>query len=174
MRILPALLTLGLSTVAFAEISVAEQISDHAFFEKAAQGGMTDFRAGKLAQTKGTTDPVRKFGAMMVEDHGAANEKLAALAKAKGITLPTAPNEKQAESLKELQAKDGARFDPEYIAFMIRIHEDSAQLLKSEIATGRDADAKAFAQELLPTVESHLREAYRLAGKDGKSASIQP
>ncbi|HEX9706109.1 MAG TPA: DUF4142 domain-containing protein [Steroidobacteraceae bacterium] len=39
---------------------------------------------------------LRKFGAMMVEDHGASNKKLAALARSKGITLPTAPNDAHA------------------------------------------------------------------------------
>ena len=57
---------------------------------------------------------------------------------------------------------------------MVKWHETSAQLLKSEIASGSDADTKAFAQSILPVVESHLREANRLAGKDEKTASIQP
>ncbi len=170
MKILAALFTLTLSAIAFAETPVG----DHTFFEKATQGNLTDLNAGKLAQSKGTSEPVKKFGAMMVEDHGAANKKLAAIAKAKGVTLPTAPSETQTESIKALQAKDGARFDPEYIAFMVKIHEDSVKLLKSEIASGRDADTKAYAQEMLPTVESHLREAYRLAGKDEMAATMQP
>ena len=172
MKILPTLLSLGLSTIGFAETSVAEQIAEHSFFEKTAQGGMADFQAGQLAQSKGTREAVRKFGAMMVEDHGASNKKLAALARSKGITLPTAPNETQRESIRELQAKTGARFDQEYVALQVKAHEASAQLLKSEIASGRDADTKAFALELLPTVQSHLREAYRLAGREEMAAAM--
>jgi putative membrane protein len=169
MRILPTLLTLVLSSIAFTEISVAEDTAVHGFFEKLAQGGLTEVQAGQLAQSQATSEPVRKFGVMMVEDHGAANKKLAALAKKKGVTLPTAPSESQKESLKALQARSGARFDPEYMAMMVKAHEATVKLLNSEIASGTDPDAKAFAREILPTVESHLKEATRLAGTDGRA-----
>jgi hypothetical protein len=46
-------------------------------------------------------------------------------------------------------------------------------MLKAEIATGRDAETKALARELLPTVESHLAEARGLAGKDERAAQRQ-
>lgn len=170
MKILATLLALSLSAVALGEPGGSE----HTFLDKATQGNLTDINAGKLAQSKGTSEPVKKFGAMMVEDHSAANKKLAAIAKAKSVAVPSAPSNIQTESIKALQAKDGERFDQEYIAFMVKIHEDSVKLLKSEIASGRDADTSAYAQEMLPTVESHLREASRLAGKAGKAATTQP
>ena len=86
--------------------------------------------------------------------------------KPKGIELPTTPSKAQLDSIKALQAKKGAQFDQEYLAEQVKAHEETVQLLKSEIASGQDPDAKAFAREILPTVESHLRKAYHLAGKD--------
>jgi putative membrane protein len=126
---------------------------------------MAEVMAGKLAATRGTTDAVRDFGMMMAKDHGAANQKLAELAKSKGIELPATAGETHLAAYKALQSQDGARFDPAYVADQVKGHEQAVQLLKSEIASGQDPDAKKLAQELLPTVEKHLQEAYRLAGK---------
>ena len=115
---------------------------------------------------------MREFGAMMVEHHGEANRKLAKLAQAKGVTLPAAPSESQTEAMKALQAKEGARFDQAYLAEQVKAHEEAVQLLKGQIESGQDADAKAFASELLPTVESHLRKAYQLTGQKDKTAPV--
>ena len=138
--------------------------ADESFYEALAQAGMAEVMAGKLAANKGTTDAVRDFGMMMMKDHGAANQKLADLAKSKGIKLPATAGEAHLAAYKSLQSKDGARFDPAYIAGQVKGHEEAVQLLKSEIASGQDPDAKKLAEELLPTVEAHLKEANRLAG----------
>ena len=42
---------------------------------------------------------------------------------------------------------------------MVKGHEGTAALLKKEMTSGQDEDAKAFAKSILPTVESHLKEA---------------
>ena len=40
-------------------------------------------------------------------------------------------------------------------------------LLNKEIATGKDPDAKAFAQKILPTVNAHLQAIDRIAAYVG-------
>jgi len=146
--------------------------ADNSFYEKAAQGGTAEVMAGKLAANKGTSAEVRDFGAMMVKDHGAANEKLANIAKAKGVALPTAAGKEHLDEMKSLQAQDGARFDSAYLAGQVKAHEETVELLKTEIASGQDAEAKAFAQEIMPTVQSHLRKLYQLTGQNDKAASL--
>src|SRR5262245_42103812 len=73
---------------------------DHDFYQKAAEGGIAEVEAGKLAQLKGTSEEVRDFGAMMVEDHTKANNRLSKLADDKGVKLPedTALMQKAAKS----------------------------------------------------------------------------
>lgn len=39
----------------------------------------------------------------------------------------------------------------------IKGHRDTVELLQKEISTGQDAQAKAFAQKVPPTVQSHLQ-----------------
>ena len=57
--------------------------ADQSFFNKAAEGGLAEVDAGKLAQSKGASKEVRDFGAMMVADHSKANEKLRGVAARK-------------------------------------------------------------------------------------------
>ena len=77
-------LMLSLPMVAFAQSN-----PDASFYKHAAEGGIAEVDAGRLAQDKGNSQQVKDFGAMMVKDHTAANEKLQALAASKNITLPT-------------------------------------------------------------------------------------
>ena len=65
------------------------------------------------------------------------------------------------EMLDSLRKETGPRFDQEYLSEMVSAHEKTVKLLETEISGG-SGDTKELAQELLPTVKSHLREAYRL------------
>ena len=54
----------------------------------------------------------------------------------------------------------------------LKAHERTVDLLEKEISSGQDADAKAFAQSVLPTVKHHLEAARTLASEAGvKNAS---
>lgn len=99
---------------------------------------------------------VKNFGAKMVQDHTAANDKLASLAATKKITLPKRPDAKQRAMLKKLGKKSGASFDSAYIKEEIADHKATVALMQREISSGKDADAKAFASETLPVVKEQL------------------
>jgi putative membrane protein len=167
MKTFATVVLVGLTAVAFSALS-----DDNAFFEKVAQAGMAEVDAGKMAVNQGVSAEVREYGAMMVKHHGAANQKLEKLAITKGVTLPATAGEENLAAMKSLQSKEGARFDQAYVASQVKAHEEAVQLLKAEIAASQDADTKAFAEELLPTVESHLKEAHHLAGQANRAAAL--
>lgn len=167
MRALASTLAVILTLAAFAALP-----DDSTFLKTLADGGRAEVEAGELAGNKGTSDAVRKFGMMMAKDHGAANEKIAGVAKAKGLAPPENLSPEKAEMLNGLRKQEGVRFDQEYLAHMVSSHEKTVELLKAEIASGDSTDTRALAQELLPTVQSHLKEAYRLTGKHEKAAAL--
>ena len=160
---LPAPLMLIIaSTAAFAAAP------DASFYKTLAQGGIAEVEAGKLAQQKGADPKGKDFGAMMVKDHSAANEQLKALAAGKGIDLPGSSSTSQMATKAKLELLSGGTFDKSYVEDQVKAHRDTVELLKKEIATGQDPDAKAFAQKVLPTVESHLHAINQIAAAGGK------
>lgn len=146
--------------------------TDRAFYQKAAVGGMAEVEAGKLAQEKGSSDAVKSFGAKMVEDHTAANEKLMALAASKKIKLPNTLDAKHKAMQKNLSAKSGSAFDTAYIKGQITDHKATIALMEREIASGKDAEAKAFATETLPVVKEHMTMLQTMGKTSASGASM--
>src|SRR5258708_12575208 len=81
----------GSLVLLFPFVTFAGDIPDVKFYRDAAEGGMAEVAMGNLAQQKAHSQSVKDFGAQMVKDHSAANEKLQALAQSKNITLPPNP-----------------------------------------------------------------------------------
>jgi putative membrane protein len=142
---------------------------DASFYKHAAEGGIAEVAAGQLAQDKANSQQVKEFGAMMVKDHSAANEKLQALASSKGITLPTSASVGQMATKAKLDVLSGDTFDKSYVKGQITAHRQTIDLFRKEISAGQDADAKAFATATLPTVRAHLKAIRAIAAAMGIS-----
>lgn len=140
---------------------------DEDFFKHAAESGIAEVEAGKLAESKGSSQAVKDFGAMMVEDHTQANDKLKSIASAENVELPSTSSARHMATKAKLEVLTGKTFDQSYIKGQIAAHQQTAALLKKEIASGQDAKAKAFAQETLPTVQAHLKKIRQIATEAG-------
>jgi putative membrane protein len=149
---------------------IAADIPDVKFYRDAAEGGMAEVAMGNLAQQKSHSQSVRDFGARMVKDHSAANERLKALAESKNITLPANPSVEEMTAKAKLQALSGDTFDKSYIKGMIKDHEEDIAEFKKEATSGQDPDARAFARAALPTLEAHLKRIQAIAADAGVSA----
>jgi putative membrane protein len=149
---------LTLLSLAFAPRALAVAASDKTFIMKAAQGGLTEIDAGKLAQEKGSSQDVKDFGAMMVKDHTANNDDLTALAKTKGVDAPTKLDSDHQKMVDNLSSKSGAAFDKAYIGAMVKGHTKMLALMTSEESSS-DADLKAFATKTSDAVQMHLTKA---------------
>jgi putative membrane protein len=145
----------------------ADSNPDATFYKKAAEGGIAEVAAGNLAQQKGNSQAVKDFGAMMVKDHSAANDKLQALAASKAIDLPTSASIGEMATKAKLDVLSGDTFDKSYIKWQIKDHRGAIALFNKEIASGQDPDAKAFAGATLPTLRMHLKKINALAADAG-------
>jgi putative membrane protein len=134
----------------------ALQGEDRNFMMKAATGGMAEVRLGELAQSKGSSQEVKQFGAQMVKDHGQANDELKRIAAAKGVQLPTELDREHRQLMEKLQALSGAQFDREYVKAMLDAHKKDVALFEQQVRAGRNADTRAFAEKTLPTLRQHL------------------
>jgi putative membrane protein len=132
---------------------------DSAFAMKAAQANMAEVELGKLALQKTTSDDVKKFAQMMVDDHSKALDELKGVAGTKSITLPTAIDAEHKKLSDRLSKLSGAAFDREYMQAMVDGHRKVAADFRKESQSGADADLKSWAGKTLPTVEGHLKQA---------------
>jgi putative membrane protein len=157
----------GLSCALTAILAMAADNPDAAFYRKAAEGGIAEVELGKLAQEKSTNPSVKDFGAMMVRDHTAANEKLKAIAESKNIKLPSSPSVMQMGTKAKLEVLSGDTFDKSYIEGMIKDHQDDIKEFQDEAAHGQDSDARAYATATLPTLQRHLKKIQAIAAAQG-------
>ncbi len=128
------------------------------FVAAAAASDMYEIASGKLAQTMATMEECKKFGAMLVADHGksTADLKAAAAAATPPVAMPTAmPAEMQAK-LDALKAAKGAEFDKLFIEQQKENHQKALDMLKSYASSGDVASLKTFASKTAPVVQNHL------------------
>jgi putative membrane protein len=132
---------------------------DTDFAVEAADAGMFEVEAGKLAQTNASSAKVKEFGQTMIDEHSKANEELKSLAQQKNITLPGAIGEDHQKKYDDLATKKGTDFDKAYTETMVKGHEKVIDAFKKEAEKGNDTDVKMWAAGKLSTLEHHLEMA---------------
>jgi len=158
MKTILAFLVLALPLAA-----VAADDPDASFYKNAAEAGISEVDLGNLAEQKASSQDVKDFGAKMVKDHSAANEKLQSLAASKSISLPTSASVGDMATKAKLELLTGDTFDKSYIKSQIKAHHEAIALFKKESTSGQDPEAKSFASATLPTLHEHLHMAYAAA-----------
>jgi len=156
----------GMAFLLVASAAVADS-PDSSFYKSAAEGGMSEVELGQLAQQKATNPAVKDFGAMMVKDHTAANEKLKALASSKQVSLPDSPSMMQKATKTKLNVLSGDSFDKSYVKGMIDDHKEDIKEFQKEASEGKDPQAMAFASATLPTLQMHLKKIQSIAASAG-------
>ena len=141
------------------------------FVKTAALDGMTEVELGKLAATKSSTSDVKRFAQKMVQDHEQANQQLTAIARSKGVPVPTRLDAKHEAMVKELSAKSGAAFDSAYASHMAKAHTSAVALFEAA-SQSSDPELAAFARKTLPTLQEHEQLANNLnASVETRTAS---
>jgi putative membrane protein len=141
------------------------------FVDLAASSGMYEVEAGRLAQDLGSSQEVKDFGAMMVEDHTASSEQLSAAVVAGGAPLAVPPQmqPRHQQQLDALRAA-GDDFDGLYLQQQVAAHEEALALLQGQARSGTVEPLREFAAEAAPVVEGHLEQVRELADEAGGGA----
>jgi putative membrane protein len=124
---------------------------DKSFLKKAAKGGMKEVAVSQAVMGHLTNPDVRSFAQMMVTDHTAANNELAALTASKGAELPVPDADLASDWSKKTE-----KVDSTYVKEMLADHEDAVKLFEKG-SLSKDPEIAAFAQKTLPTLEHHLK-----------------
>jgi putative membrane protein len=152
------------TTVAAAKAQVNPTLStsDASFMTSAARGGMAEVQLGELAERNGRSAAVKRFGRLMVSDHGRANQQMMALAQQKQITPPGGIGAEQQQIYDDLAKLRGSAFDRGYAQAMVRDHQDDLRAYQDEAQNGTDPDVKAIAARQVPILQEHLHMAEQL------------
>jgi len=131
----------------------------------------------KVAQVKSKDSGVKTFAAMMITHHGEAKQKQAKLKlKTEESGLSTAMHADADATLNALNADTGKDFDKTYIEAQIKGHQKVLDTINEKLLPNvKDANLKAYLEEIKPKVEAHLKQAKVLQQSfDSKSSSAPP
>jgi putative membrane protein len=134
-------------------------ISDAEFTKKAARGGLAEVKLSQLAEQIGSNEAVKQFAQIMVQDHSKANDQLKQAAAKEKISLPGDLDPKDQVEYDALSKLSGAAFDKAYARGMIRDHQQDIAEFNNEANSGRKSAIKDFAEQTLPTLQDHLKQA---------------
>jgi putative membrane protein len=138
---------------------------DRKFMMEAAQGGMLEVEASRLAMARASSDEVKQFAQQLMKDHTDANEKLMQIAQDKGIQLPKQLDAKHKQQLSKLSKLKGEEFDQAYMREMgHKDHKKDIQAFEKQARQGKDPELRTFAEETLPVLQKHLSMAQKVSG----------
>jgi putative membrane protein len=136
--------------------------SDKEFLKMAAVANMTEAHLGQLAESQAYRAGVKDFGQTLVKDHTNAYQELAVLDSKLGQPIPKGINVRRHKVIEQLAHVNGKKFDGSFLRDEVQDHERAIAAFKREALRGQDQDVKAYAKQVLPTMEEHLREAEKL------------
>lgn len=139
--------------------TVAVDKSTADFMVEAADGGMTEVQAGRMAAQKATHPRVKAFGEMMVRDHSKVNDEMKSLAARKNVTLPATVSDDKQKMIDDYNKKSSKDFDKDYMDMMVKDHEKDVSKFEKASNDTKDADVKALIDKTLPTLRAHLDSA---------------
>jgi putative membrane protein len=140
------------------------------------ESNLAEIQAGTLAQREARDSAVRAFATMMVNDHGALDQRASALAQQVGVT-PALPDSQlprlQATEAAALPTPGGAAtgaspFDSAYVAQQVAAHTRTLALVDAAIGRAQAAELRTMLQtEVRPRVVAHLDAARQLQQRLG-------
>jgi len=128
------------------------------FADAAASTDAFEIAAGKLARDKGSTDAIRDFGTMMIDNHTESTSQLNAAAGAASPAIAPNPEftPQQEADLQQLRNATGTDFDKIYRTLQIVAHQKALATLETYGASGGVPELKLWAAKTAPVVRKHL------------------
>jgi putative membrane protein len=140
---------------------------DAAFLAMAAEADMTMANIGQIAETRAASNKVKDFASKLVRDHTHDYQQLTALAAKIGDTVPKGIDKQNERTIAELNRHQGKTFDRAFLNRQSLEHEKLISAFKQEAEHGSNPNIKAYANEALATIESHLHDAQDLMKQRG-------
>ncbi|MFC7513795.1 DUF4142 domain-containing protein [Herbaspirillum sp. GCM10030257] len=149
--------------LAFGE-DLLQRLDPAAFVAFTYQSSLAEVEWAQVALERATDEDVRRFAQSMVDEHTAANARIATFSGDKELPLPTAINPEQQAIAEDLARFSGADFDRAYMDVNVIAHAKAVRFARTQMTgDGRDVDVRGLARSLEPDLAGHLFRASELA-----------
>ena len=135
--------------------------------KEATQDGMAKIHLAYLALQNAQNERVKLFAQQILTDYGKAQEGLIYIANQQFVMLPDTLDPKQLDTYERLSELQGAEFDKAYMEAMLKGDKTAASRFKKEATKGDQ-----WASHMLPTLESNLTEAQKVALAVGVHSTV--
>jgi len=147
------------------EADLAGRVADaEQFIGIAGVGDQFEIQSSQIALEKSQNAEIKAFAQMMITDHTAAAEKMAAVIGQANIPVvpPNNIDTAAAEKMEDIQTVTTDQFDQVYLRWQIQSHQVSVALFTNYAQNGDNEQLKQFAAEMLPALQAHADHALRL------------
>lgn len=138
--------------------------SSHAaqFLTDVIQTDNAEIRFGGAAETMGSTQAVKDFGKMLVDDHTKHKDKATQIATALNVPVPQGTTADADSEYNMATSMSGTGFDKDFLTAMVKGHQAAIDKFQMEAASSDPAQVTGFAKDSLPTLKKHLAKAQSL------------
>jgi len=152
--------------------------SDDDFVRDVAIKNMAEIELSRMALDKATNAQIKAFAQTLIDDHGAAGNKLKSVVSGQPIEWPAQLDDKHRKTSEELATKQGADFDRDYLKAMIEGHQDFAAKLESRLDVQSLSDWKTAAagrtdSNALPEPKTAMRDVQVRPDKSGNETTMK-
>ena len=137
--------------------------SDDDFVRDVAAKNMAEIELSRMALNKATSADIKVFAQKLIDDHGAAAEKLKSVVAGHPIAWPDKLDDKYRKTAEKLTNKQGADFERDYLEAMVEGHQDLAAKLESRLdvqslAAWKTAAAGRTQSNAMPDPNAEMRD----------------
>lgn len=134
--------------------------ADAHFMKMAAEANMTEAHVGQMAEKQASGQAVKDFGETLSKDHTNAYESLTVLSDKTGEAIPKGIG--RDATITHLSHLKGRAFDRAFTTEEVQSHKAAIAMFEKEAEHGENAEVKAWAKDMIPTLEKHLATAESL------------
>lgn len=155
-------LSLLASGLAFAPWAWSQDQGASSFLKQAAETNVAEVELAEVAQERAARKEVKEYAQHLERDHEKANEELEQIADKKNVELPDEPDPTHKRQKEQLSKLEGPEFDQAYLKTMVEGHQKAIKNFEQAAKTAQDPEVKQYAQQNLPTLREHLKQAQQL------------
>ncbi len=138
-------------------------MQDKDFLKTAAEGGLFEVMAGKLASQQASDPQVKQFGQWMVTQHTQLNHTMKPFLQRADVPVPTKLKGKEKSEYKKLQGLQGTAFDQYYVPMMVKDHKSDLSAFNMEATQTQMSGLRTAVMQGEQVISAHLKRIKKIS-----------